>query len=197
MGNHGANRLGANSLLSACVDGWFTLPAAVASHLAPRLGEPLLPHDSPTVQEALARTRARVDALLAIRGSHGPAHFHRRLGAILYEGCGVIRTRETLRTAMEDIRKLRDEFWRDLRVVGTGERLNQDGSKLAHLSLLPTGAQERGRRARSMLAEMELDFGPCSLYGECAKVCPAGIPLTAIAAVDKEGLRSFFRRKAD
>ena len=71
------------------------------------------------------------------------------------------------------------------------------GSKLAQLSLLPTGRQERGRRARAMLAEMEQDFGPCSLYGECARVCPAGIPLTAIAAVNKEGLRSFFRHKDD
>ncbi len=71
------------------------------------------------------------------------------------------------------------------------------GSKLAHLSLLPTGKQERGKRARSMLNEMEQDFGPCSLYGECAKVCPAGIPLTAIAAVNKEGMRSFLRRKDD
>ena len=69
------------------------------------------------------------------------------------------------------------------------------GSKLAQLSLLPTGKQERGKRARSMLAEMEQDFGPCSLYGECAVVCPANIPLTAIAAVNKEGLRSFLRRK--
>lgn len=71
------------------------------------------------------------------------------------------------------------------------------GSKLAQLSLLPTGSQERGKRARSMMAEMEQDFGPCSMYGECAKVCPAGIPLTAIAAVNKEGLRSFLRRKDD
>ncbi|RMB59881.1 succinate dehydrogenase/fumarate reductase iron-sulfur subunit [Tessaracoccus antarcticus] len=71
------------------------------------------------------------------------------------------------------------------------------GSKLAHLSLLPTGRQERGKRARAMLNEMEQDFGPCSLYGECAKVCPANIPLTAIAAVNKEGLRSFFRHKDD
>ncbi len=71
------------------------------------------------------------------------------------------------------------------------------GSKLAQLSLLPTGKQERGKRARSMLAEMEQDFGPCSMYGECAVVCPAGIPLTAIAAVNKEGLRSFLRSKDD
>ena len=71
------------------------------------------------------------------------------------------------------------------------------GSKLAHLSLLPTGRLERGRRARAMLGEMEQDFGPCSLYGECAQVCPADIPLTAIAAVNKEGLRSFLRHKDD
>ncbi len=125
-GYHGANRLGANSLLSACVDGWFTLPHAVADHLAPQLGERLLADDSPEVLEALARTRSRVDALLAIQGNHGPSHFHRRLGEILYEGCGVIRTRETLESAIASIRDLRKEFWRDLRVVGTGERLNQE-----------------------------------------------------------------------
>ena len=125
-GYHGANRLGANSLLSACVDGWFTLPHAVADHLAPQLGERLLADDSPEVLEALARTRSRVDALLAIQGNHGPSHFHRRLGEILYEGCGVIRTRETLESAIASIRDLREEFWRDLRVVGTGERLNQE-----------------------------------------------------------------------
>lgn len=71
------------------------------------------------------------------------------------------------------------------------------GSKLTHLSLLPPGRQERGKRARAMLSEMEQDFGPCSLYGECARVCPAQIPLTAIAAVNKEGLRSFLRQKDD
>jgi len=71
------------------------------------------------------------------------------------------------------------------------------GSKLAHLSLLPTGQTERGRRASAMLAEMEQDFGPCSLYGECVEVCPAGIPLTAVAAVNKERLRGFFRHQDD
>jgi len=71
------------------------------------------------------------------------------------------------------------------------------GSKLAHLSLLPTGKQERAKRARAMIAEMEQDFGPCSLYGECSVVCPAGIPLTAIAVVNNEALRSFFRSEDD
>lgn len=67
------------------------------------------------------------------------------------------------------------------------------GSKLAHLAALPTTKAERGKRARAMIAEMELDFGPCSSYGECADVCPAGIPLSAIAVVNKERLRAVLR----
>ena len=71
------------------------------------------------------------------------------------------------------------------------------GAKLTHLSLLPQGKQERGQRAVAMIDQMEQEFGPCSTYGECAVVCPAGIPLTAIAAINKERLRSMFRRKAN
>lgn len=71
------------------------------------------------------------------------------------------------------------------------------GAKIQHLALLPTGKQERGRRAVAMVDQMEQDFGPCSTYGECEIVCPAGIPLTAIAVVNKERMRSFFRRKSN
>ena len=71
------------------------------------------------------------------------------------------------------------------------------GAKLTHLSVLPQGKQQRGTRAVAMIDQMEHEFGPCSTYGECAVVCPAGIPLTAIAAINKERLRSVFRRKAN
>ncbi len=71
------------------------------------------------------------------------------------------------------------------------------GAKLAHLSLLPQGKQERGTRAVAMIAQVEHDFGPCSTYGECEVVCPAGIPLTAIATINRERMRSAFRRRAD
>jgi succinate dehydrogenase / fumarate reductase, iron-sulfur subunit len=64
------------------------------------------------------------------------------------------------------------------------------GAKLAHLSLLPHGQQERELRAQSMGAQAEAEFGPCSLYGECSQVCPAGIPLTAIAAFNNEQRRA-------
>lgn len=68
------------------------------------------------------------------------------------------------------------------------------GAKLAHLALLPHGKKERLRRSSQVVAAIEEDFGPCSSYGECAVVCPAGIPLTAVAAVHRERLRSFFVR---
>jgi len=71
------------------------------------------------------------------------------------------------------------------------------GAKLVHLTLSPLGRMERGRRAKSMVDEVESTFGPCSLFGECADVCPAGIPLTAVAAITKERARAALRGKDD
>ncbi|AJK67911.1 succinate dehydrogenase/fumarate reductase iron-sulfur subunit [Corynebacterium marinum] len=71
------------------------------------------------------------------------------------------------------------------------------GAKLVHLSLMPLGKEERGKRARHMVDDLETNFGHCSLFGECADVCPAGIPLTAVAAVTKERARAAFRGKDD
>lgn len=70
------------------------------------------------------------------------------------------------------------------------------GAKLMHLGMLPLGKKERSKRANAMIDALEQDFGPCSFYGECAEVCPAHIPLTAVAAINKERLRSWFRNKA-
>lgn len=71
------------------------------------------------------------------------------------------------------------------------------GAKLAHLALLPHGREERGRRARAVVGQLDAEFGPCSSYAECVRVCPAGIPLEAVAAVHREKLRGFFRGRAD
>ena len=123
---HAANRLGANSLLSASVDGWFVLPLAVPNYLAGLVGTTPLDADCPQAREAVADTRRRIEALLAVGGTHRPVWFHRRLGEILYAGCGVSRSEAGLRSAVGKVRSLREEFWADVRVVGDQARLNQE-----------------------------------------------------------------------
>ncbi|WNG90010.1 fumarate reductase/succinate dehydrogenase flavoprotein subunit [Mycobacterium sp. ITM-2016-00317] len=131
---HGANRLGANSLLSACVDGWFTLPYSIPNYLAGLLGTTPPGPDHPAVTSTLAEVRARVDALLSIDGTQGPDRFHRRLGEILYRGCGVSRSESGLKAAIVGIDALTADFWSDLRVAGSGLQFNQELEKAGRVA---------------------------------------------------------------
>jgi succinate dehydrogenase / fumarate reductase flavoprotein subunit len=122
--DHGANRLGASALMQGLADGYFVLPNTLGDYLASNKLESVAA-DAPEVRATVAAVQERTARLLAIKGKRTPASFHRELGQIMWDYCGMARSREGLQTALQLIPKLRAEFWRDLMVPGEGAELNQ------------------------------------------------------------------------
>lgn len=122
--DHGANRLGASALMQGLADGYFVLPNTINDYLA---GGPFPKVDdsNPAAAEALASVKERVDKLLSINGTRTVDSFHRELGHIMWEKCGMERTEESLTEAIAEIRALREEFWTNVKVTGENEELNQ------------------------------------------------------------------------
>ncbi|WLT30045.1 fumarate reductase/succinate dehydrogenase flavoprotein subunit [Geothrix sp. PMB-07] len=123
--DHGANRLGASALMQGLADGYFVLPATVSNYLASLKPGVRPAADHPEVAGTVTAVKDRIQKLLSIKGTKSPTHFHRELGKIMWEYCGMARNEAGLKKALELIPKLREEFWRDLRVVGENESLNQ------------------------------------------------------------------------
>jgi succinate dehydrogenase / fumarate reductase flavoprotein subunit len=127
--DHGANRLGASALMQGLADGYFVLPATMSSYLAPRLGRKPVPTDHPAFLQAEQEVRERFAGYLASNGSRSADWFHRELGRIMWEHCGMERTAEGLEKAMAEIPALHAEFKQDLRVPGDGSGVNQSLEK--------------------------------------------------------------------
>ena len=123
--DHGANRLGASSLMQGLGDGYFILPYTIGHYLATTVQKPV-PSRHPEVDRALQRVRARVGKLLQGQKRRTAASFHRELGRLLWDHCGMTRNREGLTLALKSIPPLRDKFWRDVAVPGSGEAFNQE-----------------------------------------------------------------------
>jgi succinate dehydrogenase / fumarate reductase flavoprotein subunit len=121
--DHGANRLGASALMQGLADGYFILPYTLADYLA-QVGPQPTDGNLAGVREAMAEVGARVERLLAIDGDRTADSFHRELGQIMWDHCGMARNEAGLRKALDRIPELRDEFWRNLKVSGTNEELN-------------------------------------------------------------------------
>jgi succinate dehydrogenase / fumarate reductase flavoprotein subunit len=131
--DHGANRLGASALMQGLSDGYFITPYTVGNYLA--TAKPAKVTEShPEVQSAVAAVRQMTDKLLSIKGQRTVDSFHRELGRIMWEYCGMSRTAEGLRTAITKIRALREDFWQNVNVPGSGDDLNQSLEKAGRVA---------------------------------------------------------------
>lgn len=126
--DHGANRLGASALMQGLADGYFIVPATVPSYIASN-PLPVLDASHPAFKSVRADVDQRVARLLGINGTRSADSFLRQLGKIVWDDCGMARSETRIRHALGEITKLHQEFWRDLRVLGTGEELNQSLEK--------------------------------------------------------------------
>jgi succinate dehydrogenase / fumarate reductase flavoprotein subunit len=127
--DHGANRLGASALMQGLADGYFVLPSTISDYLAPQLGTPPLGTDEPAFKTAEAEQHDNVHRLLKAKGTRTVDHFHRELGNIMWDNCGMARSKESLEKALQEIPVLREEFYRDVRVLGENETFNQSLEK--------------------------------------------------------------------
>jgi succinate dehydrogenase / fumarate reductase flavoprotein subunit len=123
--DHGANRLGASALMQGLADGYFVIPYTIGDHLATtKLAK--VSADSAPFQATLLESKQRVGKLLNVNGRRSVDQFHRALGKIMWDKVGMARNAAGLETAIQQIRGLRDEFWKDVRVMGTGDAFNQN-----------------------------------------------------------------------
>jgi succinate dehydrogenase / fumarate reductase, flavoprotein subunit len=131
--DHGANRLGASALMQGLADGYFVISYTLANYLAGLLGEPVVPTDDAAFADAERSVGDTVARLLSINGTSSVDHFHRELGRIMWDYCGMARNRSGLEKALAEIPALREEFWKDVRVLG-GPALNQSLEKATRVA---------------------------------------------------------------
>lgn len=122
--DHGANRLGASSLMQGLADGYFILPYTIGVYLASS-GQPKVTTDHPEFKKAMDDVQARTAKLLAVKGKRTVDSFHRELGMMLWNKCGMARNEKGLTELLEEIPKLREEYWKNVNVPGSNDSLNQ------------------------------------------------------------------------
>jgi succinate dehydrogenase / fumarate reductase flavoprotein subunit len=131
--DHGANRLGASALMQGLADGYFVLPHTIRDYLAdgpfPKIAE-----DHPAVVEAQASVQKRIEHFLTVNGTRSVDSYHRELGNIMWEYCGMERTEDGLKKAIDLIRGLREEFYRNVKVLGSADNLNQSLEKAGRVA---------------------------------------------------------------
>ena len=132
--DHGANRLGASALMQGLADGYFVIPYTIGQFLSKEIRTPKISPDSKEFDEAEKATRDRLQKLLDVQGNKTVEDFHRRMGKIIWDYCGMSRNAEGLTKARAMIRELRDEFWKDVYVPGTQDEFNPELEKAARVA---------------------------------------------------------------
>jgi succinate dehydrogenase / fumarate reductase flavoprotein subunit len=132
--DHGANRLGASALMQGLADGYFVLPYTIGDYLAPLLGQKCLAADDPAFTEAEKAVDDQVRKLLSINGNKTVDEIHRELGVVLWDNCGMARTEQSLSKALSEIPAIREEFWKNVRVLGENESRNQSLEKAGRVA---------------------------------------------------------------
>ena len=122
--DHGANRLGASALMQGLADGYFVIPNTLGEYLSTQFGKKVST-DMPEFKKTEQEVRDRVEKLLSVKGRVPADEFHRLLGLIMWDQCGMARSKESLEKAISEIRALRERFWKEIAIPGTGTELNQ------------------------------------------------------------------------
>ncbi|MCP9764845.1 fumarate reductase/succinate dehydrogenase flavoprotein subunit [Lacihabitans soyangensis] len=132
--DHGANRLGASALMQGLSDGYFVIPYTIGAYLSAEIKTKAIPTDHEAFVEAEKATRERIEKLLNIKGKQSPESFHKRLGKIMWEKCGMARNEKGLKEAIAEIQALKKEFWSDLRVLGDIDGFNPELDKAGRVA---------------------------------------------------------------
>jgi succinate dehydrogenase / fumarate reductase flavoprotein subunit len=127
--DHGANRLGASALMQGLADGYFVIPYTIGNYLADEIRTKSIPTDHPAFAETESKVRDRIHMLMNIKGKQTVESFHKRLGKIMWDKCGMARNAEGLKQAIKEIQQLKQEFWSDVRIPGEINEMNPELDK--------------------------------------------------------------------
>ncbi|MEY3349195.1 MAG: fumarate reductase/succinate dehydrogenase flavoprotein subunit [Bacteroidota bacterium] len=132
--DHGANRLGASALMQGLADGYFVIPYTLGNYLADEIRTNNIPTDHPAFVEAEKNASERINKLISIKGKQTVESFHKRLGKIIWDKCGMARSADGLKQAIEDVRALKKEFWSDVRIPGGINEMNPELDKAGRVA---------------------------------------------------------------
>jgi succinate dehydrogenase / fumarate reductase flavoprotein subunit len=132
--DHGANRLGASALMQGLADGYFVIPYTIGAYLSGEIREKAIPTDHPAFEAAEKKVKEQIDKLMNTGGDKPVDYFHRQLGLIMWDKCGMARSEAGLKEAIQEIRALQEQFWKEVRVPGSADELNPELEKAGRVA---------------------------------------------------------------